>query len=93
MLDWPYRLRSNLGYVSVTLACTSFGSESARKVDAMPGLQQIQDMLERALGARPMPNHDYFWRGKTRDELAATPKRTTAKVKAVLVSLKGLERC
>jgi hypothetical protein len=38
----------------------------------MPGLQQIQDMLERALGTHPMPNHDYFWRGKTRDELVAT---------------------
>src|SRR5262245_30944736 len=38
----------------------------------MPGLQQIQDMLERSLGTRPMPNHDYFWRGRTRDELVAT---------------------
>lgn len=38
----------------------------------MPGLQQIQEMLERTLGTRPMPNHDYFWRGKTRDALIAT---------------------
>jgi hypothetical protein len=38
----------------------------------MPGLQQIQDMLERMLGTYPMPAHDYFWRGKTRDELVAT---------------------
>ena len=37
----------------------------------MPGLQQIQDMLERMLGTYPMPAHDYFWRGKTRDELVA----------------------
>ena len=35
----------------------------------MPGLQQIQDMLERMLGTYPMPAHYYFWRGKTRDEL------------------------
>jgi hypothetical protein len=38
----------------------------------MPGLQQIQDMLERMLGTYPMPAHDYFWRGKTRDELVGT---------------------
>jgi hypothetical protein len=38
----------------------------------MPGLQQIQDMLERILGTYPMPAHDYFWHGKTRDELVAT---------------------
>jgi hypothetical protein len=38
----------------------------------MPGLQQIQDMLERMLGTYPMPAHGYFWRGKTRDELVAT---------------------
>lgn len=38
----------------------------------MPGTLQIQDMLERMLGTYPMPFHDYFWRGKTRDELVAT---------------------
>ena len=38
----------------------------------MPGLQQIQDMLERMLGTYPMPAHYYFWRGKTRDELVGT---------------------
>ena len=38
----------------------------------MPGLQQIQDMLERQLGTKSMSNHNYFWRGKTRDELVAT---------------------
>jgi hypothetical protein len=36
----------------------------------MPGLHQIQDMLERELGTQ-MPYHNYFWRGKTRDELVA----------------------
>ena len=37
----------------------------------MPGLRQIQNMLERELGTG-MPYHNYFWRGKTRDELVAT---------------------
>ena len=38
----------------------------------MPGLQQIQDMFESQLGTKSMSNHDYFWRGKTRNELVAT---------------------
>ena len=35
----------------------------------MSSLQQVLDMLERTLGNYPMPAHNYFWRGKTRDEL------------------------
>ena len=38
----------------------------------MPGLQQVQDVLERVLGAAPLPFHIAFWRGRTRDELVAT---------------------
>lgn len=38
----------------------------------MPGLQQISEILERALGTKSLPNHDYFWRGKTRNELVDT---------------------
>jgi hypothetical protein len=38
----------------------------------MAGLQQVQDVLERVLGAAPLPFHLAFWRGKTRDELVAT---------------------
>jgi hypothetical protein len=38
----------------------------------MATLQQVQDVLERVLGTRPMPFHYAFWRGKTRDEMVAT---------------------
>lgn len=38
----------------------------------MAGLQQVQDVLERVLGAAPLPFHIAFWRGRTRDELVAT---------------------
>ncbi len=38
----------------------------------MAGLQQIRDLLERVLGAAPLPFHIAFWRGRTRDELVAT---------------------
>lgn len=37
----------------------------------MAGLQQVQDVLERVLGAAPLPFHMTFWRGRTRDELVA----------------------
>lgn len=38
----------------------------------MAGLQQVQDVLERVLGAAPLPFHIAFWRGRTRDELVST---------------------
>lgn len=38
----------------------------------MAGLQQVQDVLQRVLGAAPLPFHIAFWRGRTRDELVAT---------------------
>ena len=38
----------------------------------MAGIQRIRGLLERVLGAAPLPFHMAFWRGKTRDELVAT---------------------
>lgn len=38
----------------------------------MTELLYIQDLLERVLGAAPLPFHIAFWRGRTRDELVAT---------------------
>jgi len=37
----------------------------------MAGLQQVQDVLERVLGAAPLPFHIAFWRGMSRDELVS----------------------